>query len=180
MEDNFDITLRNKLGYLFNYKRFFIPSSILFPCMLIFDKFRNRFYIFTSIFTSSLILTWNFTYLAKLYYSKPIYFDDLENVSTKKRTRTKILYNIELSNKFKRRFIIFQQFLASICFAILAEYISIKYSGDEYNTVEMFGIVGGLLSLQARTIQLCGRMFLSLLYYLKEREREKLLNELNL
>lgn len=90
------------------------------------------------------------------------------------------MYNIELSNKFKRRFIIFQQFLASIAFAIVAEYISIKYNNTEYNTIELLGVVGGLLSLQTRVIQMCGRMFLSLLYYLKEKEREKILQKLNL
>lgn len=180
MEDEYDIILRNNLGYLFNYKKFFLPSSVLLPLMLIFNKFRNRFYIFISTFISSLILTWNFSYLAKIYYSKPIYFEDLDNTPTPVRTKNKILYNIELSSKFKRKFIIFQQFLASIGCAILAEYISIKYSGSEYNTVEMFGIIGGLISLQTKFIQLCGRMFLSFLYYMKERERERILNELNL
>lgn len=181
MEDQYDIILKNKFGYLFNYKRFFIPSSIIFPVMLVFDVFRNNFYIFFSTFISLLILTWNFSYFAKLCYSKPIYFDDLENdKSDKKRIKSRIMYNIELSNKFKRRFIIFQQFLASIAFAIVAEYISIKYNNTEYNTIELLGVVGGLLSLQTRVIQMCGRMFLSLLYYLKEKEREKILQKLNL
>ena len=181
MEDQYDIVLKNKLGYLFNYKRFFIPSAILFPIMLIFEVFRNNFYIFISIFISLLILTWNFSYFAKLCYSKPIYFEDLEDdKSDKKRIKSRIMYNIELSSKFKRRFIIFQQFLASIAFAIVAEYISIKYNNTEYNTIELLGVIGGLLSLQTRVIQLCGRMFLSLLYYLKERERERLLQQMNL
>jgi hypothetical protein len=181
MEDQYDIVLKNNFGYLFNYKRFFIPSSILFPIMLCFKVFRNNFYIFISTFISLLILTWNFSYLAKLCYSKPIYFEDLEDdKSEKKRIKSKIMYNIELSNKFKKRFIIFQQFLASIGFSIVVEYINIKYNTTEYSTIELLGVIGGLLSLQARVIQLCGRMFLSLLYYLKEKEREKLLQNLNL
>jgi hypothetical protein len=181
MEDQYDVVLKNKLGFFFNYKRFFIPSSILFPVMLFSNIFRNNFYIFISIFISLLILTWNFSYFTKIYYSKPIYFEDLEDdISEKKRIKSKIMYNIELSSKFKKRFIIFQQFLTSISFAIVAEYISIKYNNTEYNTIELLGVIGGLLSLQTKLIQICGRMFLSLLYYLKEREREQLLIQLNL
>jgi hypothetical protein len=181
MEDNYDILLKNKYGYLFDYKRFFLPSGILFPCMNFFDIFRNKFYIFLSTFISLLIFTWNFSYLAQLCYSKPIYFEDLDNnIDENKRIKHKIMYNIELSNKFKNKFIMFQQFLASIAFAIVAEYISIKYNHTTYDTIELLGVIGGLISLQAQFIQICGQLFLSLLYYLKEKEREKLLEELDL
>jgi hypothetical protein len=181
MEDQHDIQLRNYIGFMFNHKRFFIPTSIIMPCMLFYDIFQNDFYIFLSTFMSLFVLGWNFPGIAKFFYSRPIYFEDLDdNKSDKKIVKNKILYNIELSSKFKSRFIIFQQLLSSVAIALVAEYINMKYKTNKYNTMELLGLIGGLLSLLTKIIRMSGHLFLSLLYYLKKKEKEKLLLKFNL
>ena len=132
MEDNYDISMRNWFGFLFNYKRFFLPTTIMLPLMTISEIFQNDFYIFFSSFISLMIFGWNFPSISRLYYSKPIYFDDLDdnNENTKKNVHNRILYNIELSSKFKLKFIIFQQLIISLTLSIIIEYITIKYKRE--------------------------------------------------
>lgn len=181
MEDQYDIELKNKYGSLFNYKIFFIPTSILMPLMLFIPVFQNDFYIFLSTFMSIFILGWNFPFVASMCYSRPIYFEDLDDDKPEKKiVKNKIMYNIELSSKFKSRFIIFQQFLSSITFAIVVDYISFKYRSNKYNTMELLGLIGGITSLLAKVIRLFGRLFLSFLYYLKKKEKDKLLAKFHL
>ena len=181
MEDNYDINLRNYFGSLFNYRRFFLPTPIMLPLMIFSNIFQNDFYIFFSTFISLTILGWNFPGLSRLYYSRPIYFDDLDDdKSDSKKIQNKILYNIELSSKFKMRFMIFQQLIISITFAIIIDYISIKYRTNKYNTMELLGLIGGLISLFAKVIKIIGKLFLSFLYYKKNKEKENLLRQLNI
>ena len=128
MEDNYDLELINKYGECFNYKTFFLPSSVIYPLLIISPKFQTNFYIFFSTFISISIVGWNFPKFTKLYYSRPIYFEDLEDSHYEtNKVKNKILYNIELSNKFKSIFIIVQQLLISATCAILIDYVVIKY-----------------------------------------------------
>ena len=181
MEDEYDLQLINYFGEFFNYKRFFIPSAIVFPLLLISESFQNDFYIFFSTFCSISILGWNFPKLTKLYYSRPIYFEDLDDdKSDNKKLKNKILYNIELSNKFKTRFLLFQQLLISAALAIVVDYIVIKYRENNYNLMELFGLMGGLFSLISKLIRICGRLLLSFLYHKKKKEKEELLIKYNL
>ena len=181
MEDKYDLQLINYFGEWFNYKRFFLPTSIMLPLMLISNNFQNDFYIFFSTFISISILGWNFPSFTKLYYSRPIYFEDLDDdKSDKKKLKNKILYNIELSNKFKTRFIIIQQIFISATCAIVIDYIVIKYRENNYNIMELFGIMGGLFSLIAKIIRIIGRLLLSFFYHKKKKEKEALLIKYNL
>jgi hypothetical protein len=177
MEDEYDLKLKNIFGNFFYYKTFFIPSVILFPCLLIIDMYRNYYYIFFSIFTSLLILTWNFPMISRFIYSRPLYFEDLnkqlniENNENKK----KIIYDIENSDKFKIRFIIFQQFIISIVMALTADYIKSRfyYNNDEnISTFAIIGIIGGLLSLMVKVIKLLGKVSLYIIYKQKKRIEE--------
>lgn len=181
MEDKYDLELINKFGEFFNYKIFFLPSSIMLPLLIISEKFQNNFYIFFSTFVSLCIIGWNFPKFTKLYYSRPIYFEDLEDKQYEvNKVKNKILYNIELSNKFKRIFLIIQQLLISATCAILIDYIVIKSRENTYNTMELFGLVGGIISLLIKIIRILGKILLSFLYYKKKKEKENLLIKYNL
>ena len=46
--------------------------------------------------------------------------------------------------------------------------------------MELLGLIGGILSLLAKIIRLSGKGMLTILYKLKKKEKEKLLEELNL
>ena len=169
MEDEYDLSLKNYFGNFFYYKIFFIPSVLLFPCLLIIKVYRNYYYIFFSIFTSLLILTWNFPIISRFIYSKPIYFEDLnKELSLDNNERNlKIIYNIENSNKFKSRFILFQQFIISIIIALTADYIKSRFYDNIDEQISMFaiiGVIGGLISLMIKIIKFLGKISLIIIY----------------
>lgn len=172
MEDQFDLELKNKFGYFFNYKIFFLPSVILFPCLMIIEIFRNYYYIFFSLFTSLLILTWNFPVISRIIYSRPIYFEDLsKDLNLEKKEKTKIIYDIENSDKFKSRFILFQQLIISLIISLMAEYIQSRFSDDsDSSPFEIIGVIGGLISIMIKIIRLLGKFTLYIIYKQKKKE----------
>jgi hypothetical protein len=177
MEDEYDISLKNKYTCLLDHKKYLLPISIFLPCMLINTIFLNYIYIFFSSFISILILTYNFPYLSKLAYLKPIYFNDLDTDNpNNKITKKRILYNMGISNKFKKKFIILQQFFFSITLSLIFDYIKYKEEDNEYNVVEFIAFFGGLVSIHTKLILILGRIILNYLYYKKEKEKQKLLN----
>lgn len=179
-EDTYDIELKNKYFFILNYKFFFLPSVLLFPLLLFFENYQNEFYIFLSSFMSITIFIWIIPYLSQVSYTKPIYFEDLDDNNNNNVITNKILYNIELSKKFKNRFIIIQRFLSGITFGIVIEYMYFRYKTNNYRSMELLGLIGGILSLLATIIRIAGKFLLYILYKLKKKEKEKLLEELNL
>jgi hypothetical protein len=175
MEDEYDLELKNFFGNFFYYKIFFIPSVILFPCLLFIEIYRNYYYIFFSIFTSLLILTWNFPIISRLIYSKPIYFEDLNKQLKLNENKKKIIYDIENSDKFKSKFILFQQFIISIVIALTADYIKSRFNNDNDKKLSLFatiGIIGGLLSLMIKVIKILGKITLIIIYRQKKKLEE--------
>jgi len=51
---------------------------------------------------------------------------------------------------------------------------------NNYNFMELFGLMGGLFSLTAKIIKVIGRLLLSFFYYRKQKEKEELLIKYNL
>ena len=123
-----------------------------------------------------LIITWNFPYLSKMSYTKPIYYEDL--VDDEKKIKKKIIKNMEVSKKFKNRFIIFQQLILSVTLAILVEYF-IKFHHNKYTIYELFGLIGGMFSLYVKITRFVGKLILNWLYQLKTQEKNKLLQKIN-
>tara|TARA_B110000908_G_C10266895_1_gene465046 strand:+ start:8180 stop:8533 length:354 start_codon:yes stop_codon:yes gene_type:complete len=114
-------------------------------------------------------------------YNKPIYYDDLIKNELKNDDEKKnIIYNLEISNKFRHKFIFFQQIIFSFTVAILVEYISIRYHDIDLLTTEFLGIMGGLISLYLKIIKMTGKVILIILYKLKKRERNKIFINNNL
>ena len=159
-----------------NYKR--LSLIFIFLPFLAFHKFfYNIYYLPISIFISMLIITFNFTSLLESLYTRPLYIDDLDkNTNTKK----KIIYNIEQSGKFRKRFIIYQQFILSITISLLIEYIILKYDEKQYSIIEFLGFIGGLLSLYVKFIRITGKILLHLLYKIKNKQRDKILKNIEL
>lgn len=172
MEDQYDIELKEKFGILFSYKFFFLPSTIIFPCFIIIDEYNNYTYIFFSTFTTLMILTWVFPTISKFIYSKPIYYDDLISSSRElsHSNHNQIIYDLSNSNKFKMRFLLFQQFMISIIISLVADYINSRVNNHKYSTVELFGLVGGILSLMIKIIKVLGSIYLYILYNIKLKE----------
>jgi hypothetical protein len=182
-DDEYDNEYLKKYSIYFNYKTIYLPLIFL-PFLNIFILFRNEVFLFTSIFISLFILTWNFPSLSKSFYMRPIYYEDLYNekmdITIEDLSKKKILYNIELSKKFKDKFLVIQQFILSLTLAIIIEYFSLKYNQKIYSISEILGMIGGILSLYLKLINIIGKTSLSLLYKMKIKEKKKLLEKLNI
>jgi hypothetical protein len=181
-DDEYDNLYLQKYNIYFNYKTIYLP--LVFLPLLNLLSFRNELFLFTSIFTSLFVLTWNFPSLSKSFYMRPIYYEDLYNekmdITIEDLSKKKILYNIELSKKFKDKFLVIQQFILSITLAIIIEYFSLKYNQKIYSVSEILGILGGILSLYLKLINIIGKSSLSFLYKMKIKEKKKLLEKLNI
>lgn len=179
-DNEYDIKCRQNCRCLFNWKRFFLPLAILLPVFIIFEKLQNDLYIFLSCLVSSFILTWNFPYFSKYGYTRPIYFEDLEQdkLSYKKIIKKKIITNIETSKKFQNKFILLQQLILSITMALIIDYSTHRYKNTALVFTEILGIIGGLLSLYLKITKFIGKLILKILYLSKKKERDKLINEM--
>jgi len=162
---------------IINYKTILLPLVIILPLLNIFPIFFNHFYIIFSTFVSLMILTWNFPYISKYSYTRPIYLEDLD---TELKVRNKIYHNITKSKKFSKKFIIFQQFILSVTICIVIEYIIYKYQQKEYQIMEFLGLLGGIFSLYMKIIRYIGQIMLKILYNIKMKEKEELLQKLNI
>lgn len=182
-DDEYDNIFLKKYHIYLNYKTIYLPLIFL-PILNIFDKFKNEVFLFISIFISLFILTWNFPSISKSFYLKPIYYEDLYNekmdITINDLSKKKIIYNIEISKKFKDKFLIIQQFILSLTLAIIIEYFSFKYKKNNYSLSEILGMIGGILSLYLKLINLIGKSTLSLLYKMKIKEKKKLLDKLSI
>ncbi len=180
-DDDFDNYFLQNFSWIINSKTILLPVAIILPSLNFLLIFRNDFYLFISTFISLLLITWNFPYISKFSYLKPIYYDDLisDDINLTKSDK-KIIYNIEISKKFKNKFLILQQFLLSITVALLIDYISFKYKEKQYLTSEFVGVLGGILSLYAKIIKALGKVILICLYRMKKKEKEALLIKLNI
>ena len=166
------------LKFNINHKIILLPLSVILPLMNFFGIFFNDFYVIYSSFISLLILTWNFPYISKYSYTKPLYFEDLysEPVNYKK----KIIKNIQKSKKFSDKFLIFQQLILSVTISFVVDYIVIKYKMNNYQPMEFLGLIGGILSLHLKISRYIGKLLLNLLYKMKNEEKNKLLQKLNI
>ena len=179
-DDINDIRCKQKCGTFFNWKRFFLPLAIILPVLIIFEKLQNDFYIFISCLISSFILTWNFPYFSKFGYTKPIYFEDLEQekLNLDKVAKNKIISNIENSKKFQNRFILFQQIILSVTLALIIDYSTHRYKNTSLVFTEILGLLGGLFTLYLKITQFIGKIILKILYVNKKKERLQLIEEM--
>ena len=179
-DDVNDIKCQKKCGLFFNWKRFFLPLAIILPILIIFEKLQNDFYIFISCLVSSFILTWNFPYFSKFGYTKPIYFEDLEQekINYNKVIKNKIISNIENSTKFQNRFLFFQQIILSVTLALIIDYSTHRYKDTQLVFTEILGLLGGLVTLYLKITQIIGKIILKLLYKDMKKERHHIIEEL--
>ena len=174
-----DRNCKKKCGFFFNWKRFFLPLALILPILIIFEKLQNDFYIFLSCLASSFIISWNFPAISKFGYTRPIYFEDLEERNTKKFIKKKIIKTIEKSKKFQNRFIILQQIILSVTLALIIDYSTHRYKDTTLVFTEILGLLGGLISLYSKITKIIGKIVLNCLYWRKKKERRELLLEMN-
>jgi len=181
IEDEYDKRLKNRCKYIFSYKIFFLPITIIMPFFIYFENFQNIFYIFIASFVSSFILVFTFPQITRMIYKKPIYFEDLYLDDKEQiKNHIKILHNIENTKKFQNNFILSQQIMMALAISLIIEYLTYKIINNSYETMELLGLLGGLISLYVKIITIIGKLFLGFLYYQKKKEKERLLKQYNI
>jgi len=160
-----------------SWRVFFIPLSLIYPLLIILNVFRNELYYFISFFISGLILIWNFPKLAFILSSRPIYFDDLSLENEEKEERL-ILLNIESTKKFQNIYIIIQQFILSLSLALIIDYGVIEYKNKNMNFTDILIAIGGLGSLYTKIIYYIGKMLVSILYFIKKKQKQNIISNL--
>lgn len=171
------------LKYLYNHwneiswKIFFLPLAIVLPLLILIKTFQHEFYYFISFFISGLILSWNFPHITSALSSKPIYFDDLSLDSTEKSER-KIMSNIESSKKFQNIYKVIQQFILSIALALIIDYGIIQLQSSNMEITQILIAAGGLASVYTRMIYYIGMSLVSILYYYKKKEKDRIITSL--
>lgn len=171
------------LNYIFakwhdvSWKVFFLPLAIIYPLLILIPTFHHEYYYFISIFISGLILSWNFPSMALALSSRPIYYDDL-SLDENEKSERKILSNIESSRKFQDIYRLIQQFILSIALGLIIDYGIISYENKDMNLTQILITIGGLGSVYTRIIFYIGKLLVSILYYYKKRERDRILRQL--
>jgi hypothetical protein len=116
-----------------------------------------------------------------MIYKKPIYFEDLYLDDKEQiKNHIKILHNIENTKKFQNKFILSQQIMMALAISLIIEYLTYKIINNSYETMELLGLLGGLISLYVKIITIIGKIFLGFLYHQKKKEKERLLKQYNI
>lgn len=161
-----------------SWKIFFLPLALIYPLFILIPTFRHEFYYFIAFFTSGLIFSWNFPGITSAMSSKPIYYDDL-SLDAGEKSERKIMSNIESSKKFQNIYKIIQQFILSIALALIIDYGIIQFQSSTMEITQLLIAIGGLASVYTRMIYYIGMGLVSILYYYKKREKNRILNSIN-
>jgi hypothetical protein len=160
-----------------SWRFFFLPLVLIYPSLIYFEVFRNEFYYFISLLTASMIISWIFPSLSTANISRPIYFEDLSLEPEQQRER-KILVNLEASRKFQERYQLIQQIILAITMASILDYGIHNWSDTNWEISQFIAFIGGLASVYSKVIDIIGKIILSILYYFKKRERDKMIKAL--
>lgn len=161
-----------------SWKVFFLPLALIYPLLILIPTFQHEFYYFISFFISGLIISWNFPGLTSALSSKPIYYDDL-SLDAEEKSERKIMSNIESSKKFQNIYKVIQQFILSIALALIIDYGIIQLQSSNMKVTDILIAIGGLASVYTRIIYYVGMGLVSVLYNLKKRERDNIINSIN-
>lgn len=140
------------------YKRPFlllIIPIIIFP--IFFVKARLPHYVITCLFMYTFILLLNYPSIIINLHSEPIHFERLKDIFKEDKT------------KFQRYFVLSLIVCISIVVSILAYYVFFRIEFSALNRMEIYGVIGGALSLSKRIEQAIGRCLSSIFHYRKKK-----------
>lgn len=145
-------------------KRFLLPVILIPFLPLIFKEtiILQNFYIQTPLICICFyVIFLNFPSLISKYYIQPIYFHDL--LDSQRGTR------------YQKIFVTSSQIGVSISLTVLVYYYIYKYRRSSLNNVEIFGIMGGFISLVNKIFSLF--KFLMIAIYCKKNNDEMIILE---
>ena len=144
-----------KLKFLLPISFFLFILPFIFPNELVNFISLPIFYFFASFF--ALV---NFKSIGEILYNKPIYLEDLV-----------LEHKDIIDDTFMLIYGVVMNFILSLLFAMFSEYIVIK-DIKNLSIIEIFGIIGGNLSLYFRIQSITGKIIIKIFYYMKEKKIE--------
>lgn len=155
-------TISKKLRH--RIKRLFL-ILVLLPLIPIlpYDKLNcinTLYYIIPTTGLSTYIILFNFPCIVERYHSRPLYYNDLE-------------HNVSIDPVMKKRFQIIFVFILQIILTLLMSGL-VYYYFDQFHTtglsnMEIFGVIGGFISIMLKIENIIGKCILILVNIYKDR-----------
>jgi hypothetical protein len=135
----------------------FVPLCLITIFIIFYKKLLYNFYLGPSVFICSWLFFWYFPQYTIQTQVKPIYIEDLIiNHSSEDIRFQYIKYYSYICN-----------FCLSVLLMIIAEYAIIKISEKDFSIIELFGIIGGLISIYYKFQNTIARTILTICYKMK-------------
>lgn len=159
----------DNLKYLLPISAFLLISPLIFPEQLVNYITLPIFYFFGMFF-----LLINFRQVGEFLYRKPIYLDDLVVEHRMIRLQNPTIFTgIYNDNTLQLTYGVVMNFILAFLFALFSEYIVVK-DVRRLPIIEIFGIIGGNLSLYFRVQSIVGKVIIKIFHIFKERiEKER-------
>ena len=159
----------DNLKYLLPISAFLLISPLIFPEQLVNYITLPIFYFFGMFF-----LLINFRQVGEFLYRKPIYLEDLVVEHRMIRLQNPTIFTgVYNDNTLQLTYGVVMNFILAFLFALFSEYIVVK-DVRQLPIIEIFGIIGGNLSLYFRVQSIVGKVIIKIFHIFKERmEKER-------
>jgi hypothetical protein len=126
-----------------------------------FEWCREVYYSIFTISISTYVILINFPIIVKQFHSRPIYYDDLED--------TKFI-NVSIRKRFQFIFIFILQITLTLIVAGLVYYYHDRLNHTNLSNMEVFGVLGGFISLLLKIENIVGKISLTVINIIKSRD----------
>ena len=130
-----------------------LPFVALIPWDAL-DFTRNVYYTTITVIVASYVFLINFPSVIQMSHTRPLSFQDLEDPR---------YVNPIIRKRFQVAFIITLQIFGAIMITGMVDYYFYRYSQSSLSRFEIFGVVGGFISLLSKVERLAGKVLLSAL-----------------
>ena len=157
----------------------YLLLTIIFPFIRLipydlFDFARTIYYTSITTAISSYVILVNFPKIIKSIHSRPLYFNDLDDTfdypnhqENPNNQENKI--DQVTQKKFQSIFIVTLQFFGAIMVTAMVDYYLYRYRATKLSGIEIFGILGGFISLLTKIERIIGKILLTILSYMKNK-----------
>ena len=123
------------------------------------DWCRTLYYILPTTAISIYVILLNFPNIVKIAHSKPVYFNDLEDINGASE---------KLKKKYQQIFVVILQILLTVIMSGMFYYYYSRFHNTTLSNLEILGVLGGYISLLSKIERLVGKSLLSILNYYKK------------
>jgi hypothetical protein len=129
---------------------FLLPFLSIIPWTAL-DFTRNVYYTTITVIVGSYVLFINFPSILRMSYTRPLSFQDIEDP---------LYVNPIIRKRFQLAFVIMLQIFGALMITGVTYYYFYRYSQSCLSHFEIFGVVGGFISLLSKVEMLIGKILL--------------------